>query len=349
MLAALAFLVAAAPVVDPAAQLRAEAARLRGMLSAFGPDDPERAYVQEPLDKAEAALAAGRLLFAASRLREAGQNAEGRVFASARVSVQEAGLPAFEEEWRRLGNELQAMRAALPADLGARSPIAVRALVEASLATVEPLHTSGRLYGENTTVEYGLYYLGMGRSAIPWAGLLGSLVWSAPPQPPLTSPDSALEALDAEILDAYAKATTGEARQAFIGSNTALKRARDLRRDGRLFGTWLELLQARRALGLARRLAGLLPEPTPGDRERIATALRERVASWSDGLDHSLGRLFVEEAEVALEAGDLRRGAAIVEDVLPAYAAASAGPRATLAQLQAPPPGAVTVTLVRWP
>lgn len=349
MLALAALLLGLSAMPDAEASLRAEAARLRGLLGQFKADDEERRYVQEPLDKADQALARGRLLFAATRLREAGQNGEGRAFANARAALYEAGLPAFESEWVRLGGEIAGLRAGLGADLGARAPVAIRALIEASLATVDPLYQSGRLYGENTTVEYGLYYLGMGRSALDWARLLGAAEWPASPPVRLTNPDAALEALDAEILDAHAKGQTPEARQAFIPSNTALKRARDLRRESRLFGTWLEILQTRRALGLARRISGQQPEPAAGDRERLATRLREVAASWPAGLDHSLGRIFVEEAEAALEGGELRRVAAIVEEVLPAYAAAVAGPPATLAELQAPPPGAVTVTLVRWP
>jgi len=346
-LAALLLGLAAAP--SPEAALRGEAGRLRGLLATFAAADEDRRGVEESLDKADRALAQGRLLLAATRLREAGQSAEGRAFADAKAAVREAGLPAFEAEWTRLGGEIAGLRAGLPADLGARAPAAIRGLIEASLATVDPLYQSGRLYGENTTVEYGLYYLGMGRSALDWARLLASVDWPAAPTASLSSPDPALESIDAEILDAYGKVRTPEARQAFIPANTALKRARDLRREARLFGTWFEILQARRALGLARRAAGVQPEPAPGDRERLARLLHERQASWNAGLDHSLGRVFVEEAETALEGGDLRRVAAIAEDVLPAYAAAITGAPATLQQLQALPPGAVTVTLVRWP
>ncbi len=347
MLALVALLLARPDPAEPA--LRTEAARLQAVVGELKIDETELTYIKAPLAKAEQAIDAGRPLLALLRLRDAGETAEAWAYANAREDVQKAGLPAFESEWQRLGGELRELRAGLPSDLGSGSPAALRALIEAALVTTDTLYVSGRLYGQNTTPQNGLLYLGMSRSTLPWARLLASLPYAAIQAPPLVSPDGALDALDGEILDAYAKATTADTRSAFISANTALKRARDLRRDARLFGTWFELLQSRRTLGLVRRMAGLTADPTSGDTQRLAELLRSRVAAWPAGIDNSLGRLFIEEAEAALDAGDLRRVAAIGEDVLPAYAAAVAGPAATLAQLQAPPPGAVTVTLVRWP
>jgi hypothetical protein len=123
-----------------------------------------------------------------------------------------------------------------------------------------------------------------------------------------------------------------------------LKEARELDAAGLRFGAMLRYLQA------AQRLVTLRPSPSSLDAEALSKRLKEWDARLSSGgIDHSLGRLFLEAAQADgsgnAAGASPTTAAAIAGDVLPRYFAALEPPRPEPSR---PAPQA-TVTLVRWP
>jgi hypothetical protein len=299
--------------------------------------------VEPLLARARSALTDGHRLLALQRLlaARAELSAAGYMQAPPASAVKDAA--AFEAEWRRMGGVLADRLGWPPAgSLDGVRPAAVRALGEAALPQSRVFYDASLEYGRATMPEYGLYYLGSARSAGETVELCRSLSEPAGPSlPPIRSVRGEIEALEGELLAAYRPPLSVDRHPDFIAASSQLKEARELDEAGLLHGALLRYLQA------AQRAAPLR-EAAPPDAERRARQIRDLEARLSEGgVDHSLGRLFLERAQEALvaSAAEAAVAAAIAGDVLPRYLAA-------LEPARPEPPRAgpkFTVTLVRWP
>jgi hypothetical protein len=300
--------------------------------------------VSEPvMARAQAALREGRRLLALQRLAAL----EGNLAASAWVQARPASArdeAAFEAEWKRMGEKLGERLAAPRSDaLAAVSPALVRALGEAALPQARVYYDASLEYGRNTVPASGLYYLGAAQAATEVVEL--SRFLSTPPvtqAPPVRALDQEIDALEGDVLAAFRPPASIDSHGDFITTSAALKESRELDALGLRYGALLRYLQA------SLRFAPLRPAAPP-DPERTALRLRELDARFATGgVDHTLGRLFLEiaqEAQAGSSPKDAATAAAIAGDVLPRYLAA-------LAPAAPPPPRIeprVTVTLVRWP
>jgi hypothetical protein len=301
-------------------RLARKIAELRELVAAPAYKD-EREPCTRQLEVADRALARHLVVPAFAAVRACWGWAGPRRFASDRASVAAAGPEAFEREWVLLGRELESRRAAVGA-APAGAPLAVRAMVESELVTVDNYYTSGRLYGHEAGLEYGLYYGGRALTALDLAEFAGQLAFGPPPGPVPAVPPIAedLRRLDEAILEAYRAASTADARREFIPVNTTFKLASDLERDGKRAGALLEYLRSVQALGTARR-RGLEPPAVAPLQAALAGAARELPPG-----DHTLARLFVERAALALESAsgevavqDRLVALVVVDDVVPAY------------------------------
>jgi hypothetical protein len=296
------------------------------------------------LARAQRALAEGRPLLALLRLGPVHENLSAAAYLGRRPAEQRKDGAAFEAEWARMGNELRAQLAVSPPGaLDGVRPALLRAMGEATLPQVRIYYDASLEYGRNTMPDSGLYYLGAAEAARDFASLARRLSAPSPhAAPALRSVAPELDALEAEILAAYRPPLSIDKHREFIGASSALKEARELDAAGLRYGALLRYLQA--VLRFASlRTTTAPPAPALGERLR---ALEPR---WTPGIDHSLGRVFVEAAQsdLAEQAADgaAVTAAAVVSDVLPRYFAAltPARPRAARAEPR------VTVTLVRWP
>jgi hypothetical protein len=150
-----------------------------------------------------------------------------------------------------------------------------------------------------------------------------------------------MEALEAEVLDAYRPPLSVDRHPDFIAASAQLKEARELAEAGLAHGALLRYLQA------AQRFFPLRALPAAGT-EALGRQVREMEARLSaEGRDHSLARLFLERAQDALAASppETEVAQAIAFDVLPRYLAALEPARPEPAR----PQPRFTVTLVRWP
>jgi hypothetical protein len=295
------------------------------------------------LGRAAEALRAGRRLLALQRLAGAREQMLAATYLAERSVAQRKENADFEAEWTRMGAVLRADLATPPAEtLAGVRPAAVRALAEAALPQVGVYYEASLEYGRNTMPDSGLYYLGAAqaqRDFVAFARVLAEDASGAPPAVRALGPE--LDLLETEMLSAYRPPLSIEKHPQFIGASSMLKEARELDTAGLRHGALLRYLQA------AYRFAPLRAAPPVMEAAAIAAELGGFAARLATGgVDHSVGRLFLETAqsEATTESG-AANAAAIARDVLPRYFAA----------LQpAPPPTSrapaqVTVTLVRWP
>lgn len=297
------------------------------------------------LAQARASLERGRRLHALLRLGAA------RTYLGALAYTREhpeaaRSQEALAVEWKRAGGPLLAESPEAAArSLAAVRPAAVRAMGEAAIPAVRVSYDASLEYGRATDAASGLYYLGEAAAQRQFVALCRSLAETTAAREPAFRPlGPELEALQSEMLALYRPPVSIDRHPEFIGASGALKEARELDAAGLPRGALLRYLQA------VLRLQPLLARPPAFEASATPAKLRgfaERLAA--DGLDHSLGRLFLETAQSDLEdtsaTATHATAAAIAEAVLPRYLAAlePATPRPP-----APAPQ-VTVTLVRWP
>jgi hypothetical protein len=326
-------------VADLAAQLAAEKST-----------DPlwtdAKAGVETTVKDAQAALAVGRRWFALERLAQARQ-----VFLATRFALshptERKDLAAFEREWTRQGATLGAAAPTL-APLDSVRPALVRALAEVAVPQVRINYDAGLEYGRNTQPEYGLYYVGMAEAQRQFVALARGVTPAQPvarTPPRLRSVAADIAVVQRDLMSLYQPPASVDRHPEFIVASSALKEARQYDAEGLRYGSLLRFLQGAQRTAMIRRAA-------PSDIDSIAKALASFRTRLDDPrVDHSIGMLFVERAEVALEcktpAGAVT-AATVVLDVLPKYFAAleAAPPATTGATVVAP---IATVTLVRWP
>jgi hypothetical protein len=297
---------------------------------------------QTVLARAAEALQAGRRLLALQRLAYAREQLLAATYMGERPPEQRKEVAGFEAEWTRMGTLLRADLSTPPAEaMAGIRPAMVRALAEAARTQVRVYYEASLEYGRATMPDSGLYYLGAAqaqRDFVAFArGLSERAAAAAPPVRPLAAE---LDALDAEMLAAYRPPLSIDKHPQFIAASSMLKEARELDAAGLRYGALLRYLQA------AYRFAPLRATSAPLEPAALSAELARLEPRLGGGVDHTIGRLFLETAqsEAATEAG-AANAAAIVRDVLPRYFAALDAPRPAAPR----PASALTITLVRWP
>jgi hypothetical protein len=332
------------PIADEIERL---SALLRSKAEAGGVWAEIRPGAESALGRAREALNAGRRPLALQRLAGVEVSLGSAAYVAERTAADRKDAAGLEAEWKRMGVVLAKDLDAPPASaLAGVEPAVARALAEAALVQVPIFYEASLEYGRNTTPDSGLFYLGMASAQRELAAFLRKLALPATGSaPPLRAIAPELDALEAEMLTAYRPPASIDKHGEFIGASATLKEARELDAAGLHHGALLRYLQA------AQRLAMLRGVPAP-DGDTLAgqlSGLEARLAAG--GVDHSLGRLFLESAQSDVEAtaaaggGSPTLAAVIAGDVLPRYFAALAPARPGTAK----PAPQVTVTLVRWP
>ncbi len=295
------------------------------------------------LAQARASLDRGRRLDALSRLEAAwgylGALEYAREHASAGRSQE-----ALEAEWKRAG----------PALLGAERepvaglrPAAVRALAEAELPDVRTSYEASLAYGRATDAAAGLFYLGEADAHRQFVELCRALDEpAAGREPPFRPIGPEIDTLQSRMLAVYRPPVSIDRHPEFIRASAALKEARALNAAGAVRGALLRTLQA------ALRFQPLRAAPPAFDAVATPESLRALASRLDEpGVDHSLGRMFLEAAQADLDdtssTATHATAAAVAGVVLPLYFAAL-GPSPTSPPSPRPAP-TVTVTLVRWP
>ncbi len=291
-----------------------EVIRLKGALAALKLPAAEEESFSSLLNRSERAAQSGHIFLSLHILQYATSSIAGSEFTKAKADIGKGGMAAFEQEWQRFGTELAVRQRKLA--IAQRLPLAVQAVIERSLTQVQPNYQASRLYAAETSVESGMYYLGLVKGQLDFVAFCRTLKFgSSAAAQSLRSFAPELAELEKEVLAAYRQFDTPEQHNAFIRVNSSLKVAQDLEHERRYCGAWLQGLEARRALTAMSVTTA---------ENRTAEALRAQSETFRTQLtnsqtDHSIGWLYWQMAEAALATDDLKQANVILHHVLPLY------------------------------
>jgi hypothetical protein len=329
------------------ASIAAEVMRLKGILASLKLPDADGEIYAGAFNRVERARQSGYDFLSLFLLHPSAAPLPAIEYQKAKADVEKGGLDALEREWKRLGGELAEKERRLTAAPARRAPLAVQAMLERALTQVQPHYQSGRLYGQQTTIDAGLFYLGRAKALLDFALFCRSLdAVASGAAPPLRSLAPELEELEREVTQAYRRLGAADQDNTFIRINASLKVAQDLERERRFSGALLQYLEVCRALEAFNSMPAesLAPDALKSLSESFRTQLS------GDKTDHSVGWLYWQMAQTALESGDAndrKQAAVILHHVAPRYfkylARLNEGPAPNVVA------GEVTVTLARWP
>lgn len=303
-------------------QILTEASRMNRLLPVLEFPAEEAAVYTKQIAQIERAAQDGRLLLSLQLLEQVEPFLVAVEYQkSKRAEVERGGMEAFEREWLRLGEGLKVEQRSFAVKSSQRLPVAVRAIIEHCLTQVRPHYQAGRLYGQNTTINAGLFYLGTALAQLQFAAFCRELRFPVSGAAiSLRSLAPELDKLEKEVLQAYRNADATTQQATFNRINSALKIAQDLQQERRFGGALLQSLEVRRMLAMIHTGS----EPTP-----LQEALKTQAESWrarllAEKADHSIAHLYWETARALLDAPeadarDLRRASAILNWVIPAY------------------------------
>ena len=327
--------------------LTAEIGRWSTFLRETTSTDENWKDLKQSLDPAmartEAALSDGRRLLALERLAATRMNLAGFAYVNSLSADERADAAKLDSEWARVGALLDATLA-VPSrsSLEGVRPAAVRAEGEAALPQARNYYDSSLEYGRATTPWSGFFYLGVAQAQSEFVSFCRTLSTPTELSPPkVRSIAAELDALEGDLLRAYRPPASIDRHSEFIGASASLKEARELDAAGLRYGALLRYLQA------AMRVYPLRPDAAAADPAGLPKRLEAfEPRLLQGGVDHSIGRLYLETAQANSSPGANSAFAeAIARDVLPRYFAAL-GPAAPSPKKPAP---SVSVTLVRWP
>jgi hypothetical protein len=290
--------------------------------------DGERPRLRGALNDVDAYLKVGRIGLAIESLSSAapGVTALARVGAGWDDSGRGAGkhIDDLVREHDDVGRYLGTNRPRFPAKRGAGQSAFVRGLAEQSFGQVDEYYAVAVDYGKVSGVSAGAYYLGRAEGQMAFALFLAQLESRAKTKPlSLASLAPAVDAVENEIITAYAKPGSTAQHSNFILANSSLKLARELENHGFRFGSLLTLLRSLFALTLAT-----LPPPADASATLAAKAEAFEKKFAASTHDDSIGEAFVEKARLALEKSatggeaaerETLRAAALLNVVIPRY------------------------------
>ncbi len=304
---------------------------------------------QGALKAADKDLQLNRTYLSLERLLQAVGLLEGVAEADGKEHVIES-MPAFDAEWEKASRELAALSGEVKARDWSSAPAGLRALAETALGRSVPLLDGGRGFAFSTKPADGLFYVGQARGQGKFARFCGTLPmenkkpgWSARSM----LPD--LLALQAKADAAFKPPASIDQHPRFIALNSTIKLARELDASKSYYGAFYQYLES------VRHFAMLDPAPVDAAKQkelksRIDAELAKLAAS---GRDDSIPQILLERAAEqathpdgsAPTADEWRSAEAIVNNVLPAYAAAMKSAPA----LPETKGKTIDITLVRWP
>src|SRR5262245_12107270 len=201
---------AGAPIVT-------EAVRLKSVLASLKLPAAEQETFTAQFSRIERAAQAGRVFLSLYLLQQPAAVLPAYEYQKAKTEVEKGGMEAFEQEWRRLGSELAEKERRLTTAPERQVPQVVKAIIERSLTQVQPHYQSGRLYGQQTTVDSGLFYLGLAKAQLEFAIFCRNLTVAATgATAPLRSLAPELEGLEKEALQAYRRLGATDRQNTFI-------------------------------------------------------------------------------------------------------------------------------------
>jgi len=299
-------------------QIGAESARLRQLLPTLKLAEDQVTAYNTALSVIDTAVKTGNLFQAMTYLQRSRVELMTFEYLRDHADLEKQGMAAFENEWTRVGRELAAKEKSLATNKTATLPAAVRALIESSLTQVQPYYQSGRLYAQNTTINSGLYYVGLAPAHLDFALFSQQLRFERPkPARKLKSIGPQIESLEQSAIKAFQDPNNATKQRSFIVINSSLKMARELNAEKRYAGALKCYLDALLEFGLVDAAV-----PDSATVKSQAEALRTRLNAAAS--DETIGLTYLEIAVAAQSEAALKRAGVIVQKVLPGYLKAQA-------------------------
>jgi hypothetical protein len=343
-------LIGTVSIASPADELAKDIQSWKEFVRTNTATDETSKYIRETAEpllvKAEEALVNGKRFYALHVLGAIRGNLYSVKYVTALPLKTRREFPAFEEEWKKIGTQLD------PVLSGKEKPDfnglsdATRAIAEAAFSEVKVYYESSLDYGRDTDPDSGLFYLGLAQGQLDLARFYSRLKDARHSQS-LADDQIADEVDEFEkyLLSLYKPPASVEQHPIFIRSSAMIKQAHELLAANMKDGALYRYLDARRRLS---PITGAGSTISAADANRRAKDFETRLAKSSE--DNSIAKLFVEMALV--EASDTTPNSkggetanVIFDDVLPHYFKALE-PQKTKRLVPKPE---VTVTLVRWP
>jgi hypothetical protein len=299
----------------------------------------QKGDVDSLLNRAEAAVSAGRLYLGLDLVGYA-----GRALHSFENTRQQG---TFQAAFDRDRLTLVSLDAKAHKRDWSNTPAAVRALAESAQGQTLTLVDASKAYAEVTSRESGLYYLGEAKADAEFASWLHGLGLKRSGTA-FGARDIAAEidTLQEKVTAAFQPPASINNHRDFIHLNSTLKLARELDGAGLHYGAVYQYMVALQQFGAMNEAA-----PTAEQQAKLREELAASRAKFTKSKqDDSLALMFVERAEEKLTSekpseAEVKAAAAIVQNVLPSYAALKNSPAPTRSK----PPSDVVLTLVRWP
>jgi hypothetical protein len=305
-------------------QISTEIVHLKKILASLNLSEEDSQRYLKQLDRTAETLQSGYLYLSLSYLQEVEVELISLQYQQASSNIAQQGNEGFEKEWQRLGGQLSEGEKTLIANRFRQMPVAVKALVEISQSQIQPYYKSGRLFGLNTTIKDGLYYLGKALANLNFAIYCQHLNFSQPLSGAKGhSLERQLQQAEMETVKAFQQAETAAKQQRFIPVNSSLKMAWELNRDRSFSGALFQYLNICLRLGLIKDVA--VSEKRFLELQKQSETMGGRLSSSKT--DHSVGLLYWQMAQQALQnhtinkadSETLKRAAVILEQVLPRY------------------------------
>ncbi len=340
-------------------KIRAEVEYLRKSLAAKPDSDPQwkdaRPEIAAALQEAADNVRGGRLYVSLEALSDALGSFRGFERATEKTEEQlmNEGLPGVETEVKKARVDLAAFVQQYGRRGSGNAPSVIRALSEKAAGEAANLIEGGRGFAlindasdHANDLSSALYYVGRAEAQLEVAAFYATLHLPRTSAPILLhsiSPE--MQRLKERTMAAFQPPRSVERHAEFIRLNATLKLAGELDAAERYAGALYQYLVAVQQFG---KLDAVAPD-TAKQSELKRTLGKMRRELNASRQDSSIALLFLERAEALLakspSADDWKVVGIIVEQVLPAYAAA----------LTSHPPQdhpavtGVRVTLVRWP
>ena len=296
-------------------QVKGHTGRLRQLLAKLNLSVDEAAGFRRELDLIDTLVSSGNLFQGIDYLQHTSVELNTYEYVRSKARVALEGINAFENEWKRVGHELDSKQKEILENGNPNLPAAVTALIECSLTQVQPYYKSGLLYGRNTTIDAGLYYVGLAPSNLDFALFCQRLKFPNPnPSTKLRSIEPELEALAVAVTKAFQSSVKPNNERAFIEINSKLKMARELNAERRYAGALKTYLDALLYFG---SINGSVPELTVEALKKQTNELRTRLTASPN--DETIGLIYIEMVLSAKSDAEMNRGAIIIEQVLPSY------------------------------
>lgn len=306
---------------------------LNSEISRLKLDKDEADGFRNQLKDIQGEVLAGRTLLGIYRLLDFEPDLMSESFTKSNMAAS-GSTRAFDAQWSKSGREIRTTSRALVASFPKMSS-AGRALAQIAAIQADNYWVSGRLYGRNTKLEYGVQYLGLAEGLRGYSSFVREATGEEVEPISVGALDSELDTLNHEILVTL-KNLGDKNRGKLIGVNSQYKLAFDLNKKGWREGALLAMARCQRGLTALQ-----LGEQPP--RAQIA----QRISALGSKSKDTLTLLFSQIASqdlISTAPNSLKRAAVLTNQILPILARRSYGRVASM-----PKSAKVRITLVRWP